>query len=136
MVESTEGRAVTAVTQHGCEVRDRRGILAQVMRSLRFILVTLIGLLLISAALPAAAAEDGSTPSDVEEVAEENPETLIQPAYEPAVVVEPAANDEIEPAWTTKFLVPTGLLIAAIALLSTVVMYFVRVVRTRYKVVE
>ena len=55
----------------------------------------------------------------------------------PAVcVVDPAGGDAIEPAWTTKFLVPTGLLIAAIAMLSTVVMYFVRVVRTRYKVVE
>ena len=52
------------------------------------------------------------------------------------MVVQPAAGDAVEPAWTTKFLVPTGLLIAAIAMLSTVVMYFVRVVRTRYKVVE
>lgn len=105
------------------------------MRSIRFILLTLVGILVISAALPLAAAEDEPAPADPAETATDA-ETVIQPAYDPAVIVEPAANDAPEPAWTTKFLVPTGLLIAAIALSSTVVMYFVRVVRTRYKVVE
>lgn len=103
------------------------------MRSIRLILLTLVGLLFISAALPIAAAEDA--PADPAETADDS-ETLIQSGYEPAVIVEPAGGDAIEPAWTTKFLVPTGLLIAAIAMLATVVMYFVRVVRTRYKVVE
>ena len=102
------------------------------MRSTRLILLTLIGLLVVSAALPLAAAEDEPAPAD----SAEDAETLIESGYEPAVIVEPAGDGEIEPDWTTKFLVPTGLLIAAIALLSTVVMYFVRVVRTRYKVVE
>ena len=105
------------------------------MRSIRLILLTLIGLLVMSAALPLVAAEDEPAPADAAETADDA-ETLIQPGYEPAVIVEPADGGEIEPAWTTKFLVPTGLLIAAIALSSTVVMYFVRVVRTRYKVVE
>lgn len=105
------------------------------MRSTRFILLTLIGLLVISTALPISAAEDEPAPADSAETVSDA-ETVIQPGYEPAVVVEPAAADAAEPAWTTKFLVPTGLLIAAIAMLSTVVMYFVRVVRTRYKVVE
>ncbi len=95
------------------------------MRSIRLILLTLVGLLVISAALPLVAAEDEPAPADP-----------VETDYEPAVIFEPAADGEIEPDWTTKFLVPTGLLIAAIALLSTVVMYFVRVVRTRYKVVE
>ena len=102
------------------------------MRSFRFILLTLIGLLVMSAALPALAAEDEPAPAETTEEGE----TVTESDYEPAVRVEPAVGDEIEPAWTTKFLVPTGLLIAAIAMLSTVVMYFVRVVRTRYKVVE
>ena len=102
------------------------------MRSFRFTLLTIIGLLIMSAALPGVAAEDEPAPAETAEDAE----TLIQPGYQPAVVVEPAGGDDFEPAWTTKFLVPTGLLIAAIAMLSTVVMYFVRVVRTRYKVVE
>ena len=96
------------------------------MRSTRLLLLTLIGLLVVSAALPLAAAEDEPAPAEPVEFGD----------YEPAVVVESGGGDEIEPAWTTKFLVPTGLLIAAIAMLSTVVMYFVRVVRTRYKVVE
>jgi hypothetical protein len=101
------------------------------MRPFRFILLTLIGLLVVSAALPGLAAEDEPAPVETEEG-----ESVSESDYEPAVRVEPASGDEIEPAWTTKFLVPTGLLIAAIAMLSTVVMYFVRVVRTRYKVVE
>ncbi len=105
------------------------------MRSIRLILLTLVGLLVISAALPLAAAEDEPAAEDPAETTDDA-ETVIQPGYEPAVIVEPAARDEVEPAWTTKFLVPTGLLIAAIAVLATVVMYFVRVVRTRYKVVE
>lgn len=102
------------------------------MRSFRFILLTLIGLLVVSAALPVLAAEDAPAPAETTEEIE----SVSESDYEPAVRVEPGAGDEIEPAWTTKFLVPTGLLIAAIAMLSTVVMYFVRVVRTRYKVVE
>jgi hypothetical protein len=102
------------------------------MRSFRFILLTLIGLVVMTAALPVVAAEDEPPPAETTE----GGETITESDYEPAVVVEPAEGDEIEPAWTTKFLVPTGLLIAAIAMLSTVVMYFVQVVRTRYKVVE
>jgi hypothetical protein len=100
------------------------------MRSLRLISLTLIGLLVLAFSAPALAAEDGAPA----EPATTDSATVSD--YQPAVVVEPPADSAIEPAWTTKFLVPTGLLIAAIALLSTVVMYFVRVVRTRYKVVE
>jgi hypothetical protein len=101
------------------------------MRSLRLISLMLIGLLLVGFALPASAAEDGGGAPEPEST-----ESVVQSDYEPAVVVEPPSATEVEPAWTTKFLVPTGLLIAAIAMLSTVVMYFVRVVRTRYRVVE
>jgi hypothetical protein len=101
------------------------------MRSLRLTSFTLIGLLLVGLALPALAAEDGGGSAEPATT-----DSVIQSGYEPAVVVEPPSATEVEPAWTTKFLVPTGLLIAAIAMLATVVMYFVRVVRTRYKVVE
>ncbi len=101
------------------------------MRSLRLTSLTLIGLLFVGLTLPALAAEDGGAAEP-----ETTTESVVQSDYEPAVVVEPPSASEVEPAWTTKFLVPTGLLIAAIAMLSTVVMYFVRVVRTRYKIVE
>lgn len=103
------------------------------MRTVRYLTLALLSTLVLVAALPAVATEDA--PAEVTETTVDA-EANIQPGYEPAVVVEPAADTAPEPAWTTKFLVPTGLLIAAIAMLATVVMYFVRVVRTRYKVVE
>ena len=103
------------------------------MLIVRHLTLALLGTLVLVVALPAFATEDA--PAEVTETTVDSGAT-VQPGYEPAVVIEPAADTAAEPAWTTKFLVPTGLLIAAIAMLATVVMYFVRVVRTRYKVVE
>jgi hypothetical protein len=45
-------------------------------------------------------------------------------------------DDEVEAPWTTKFLIPTSLVLAVLAVFVTVVQYFVKVVRNRYKVVE
>ncbi|HSJ27486.1 MAG TPA: hypothetical protein VLB67_04700 [Acidimicrobiia bacterium] len=77
-------------------------------------------------ALAAASGDDEST-TTTEVVAFE---------YEPATIVESVPADPADQPWTTKFLVPTGIAIAAIAVFVTVVQYFVRVVRSRYKVVE
>jgi len=54
----------------------------------------------------------------------------------PAVSVPPVVDDEVEAPWTTKFLIPTSLVLAVLAVFVTVVQYFVKVVRNRYKVVE
>jgi hypothetical protein len=54
----------------------------------------------------------------------------------PAVSVPPAADDVVAAPWTTKFLIPTSLVLAVLAVFVTVVQYFVKVVRNRYKVVE
>lgn len=112
------------------------------MRTLRILTLTVLSALLLSVGAPTLATEDGGTTETTESVGSVEPvegegtEGTEGSDYSPAVVVEPAAPDAVEQAWTTKFLVPTGLLIAAVALSATVVMYFVRVVRTRYKVVE
>ena len=103
------------------------------MRTVRYLTLSLLSVLLLVLALPGASTEDAPAEvTDTTVVAETNSES----GYQPAVVVEPAATTPAAQAWTTKFLVPTGLLIAAVAMLATVVMYFIRVVRTRYKVVE
>lgn len=104
------------------------------MRTIRLTSLALIALLLLIPTGAALAAEDPAP--EPETTQEESELEGIQPGYEAAVPVEEAAPADAEQPWTTKFLVPTGLLIAAIAIFATVVMYFVRVVRTRYKVVE
>jgi len=53
-----------------------------------------------------------------------------------AFIDAPAEEDaSVDQAWTYRFLVPTALVLIAIVIAGTVVMYFVRVVRTRYTTV-
>ena len=103
------------------------------MRLFRPTSFALVSLFVLLAAVPALAAE---SPTDTTAPAQQDSAGQVQSGYEAAVPVDaPAATDVVQP-WTTKFLVPTGLLIAVIAIFATVVMYFMKVVRTRYKVVE
>ncbi len=55
---------------------------------------------------------------------------------EPAVTVPPPDESEPEPEWTFRYLVPATVLLGLVAVVVTVVQYFVRVVRTRYRVVK
>ncbi len=92
--------------------------------------MSLLLLLMLLAATPAMAAESGT--------GDEEATTVTEPVafeYLPAEVIEPAPVAAVEQPWTTKFLVPTGLALATVAVFVTVVQYFVRVVRSRYKVV-
>ena len=98
----------------------------------RFGVLSLLVLLLSMLAVPAMAAESGT---ETEEATTETTEA-VDFEYLPAVVIDEAPPDPAEQPWTTKFLVPTGLALAAIAVFVTVIQYFVRVVRSRYKVVE
>ena len=107
-----------------------RCILWAPMRFIRLFSLALIGTLVVASAVPALATEEAESTGD------EVTESVADLDYQPATIVEDGGSAEIDQAWTTKFLVPTGLVIAAVALFSTVVMYFVRVVRTRYKLVE
>jgi hypothetical protein len=61
-------------------------------------------------------------------------ETVVTKA--PAVeVVDEAPAEELAP-WTIRYLIPTSLVIAGVLVFVTVVQYFLKVVRTRYKTVE
>lgn len=99
------------------------------MRMIRFSSLALVGTLLFSLAIPALATEEeggGAEPAP----------SVADLDYQPATIVDDGASDAVVQPWTTKFLVPAGLVIAALAIFLTVVMYFVRVMRTRYKIVE
>lgn len=54
----------------------------------------------------------------------------------PAITIVETPLSVEEPPWTTKYLVPTGLALAAVLVFVTAIQYFTKVVRTRYKVVE
>jgi hypothetical protein len=93
-------------------------------------LVGAAGLLLIVAlfilALPALAQEDEGTT------------TTTPPAQNltPAVPIEPAPTPPATPDWTYRYLIPTGLVLAAIVILVTAIRYFTNVVRRRYRIIE
>jgi hypothetical protein len=98
----------------------------------RFAFLSLLVVVTSLAALPAMGVEsdDGGE--------EEAPTTteVVEFEYLPATVIEAPPADVAEQPWTTKFLVPAGIALATIAVFVTVVQYFVRVVRSRYKVLE
>jgi hypothetical protein len=77
-------------------------------------------------ALPALGQEDDGTT------------TTTAPAEQivPAVPIEPAAAAPSTTDWTYRYLIPTGLVLAAVVILITSVRYFTNVVRKRYRIVE
>ncbi len=98
------------------------------MRSHRIVALFFLALLVLSSAVPAMAATESEGEGEV------TPEVTSD--YEPAVIVPTVEPEADAQPWTTRFLVPTGLLIAGIAIFATAVQYFTKVVRSRYKVVE
>ena len=61
---------------------------------------------------------------------------------EPAVMIQPAVTldttpvAEASPDWTYRFFIPTLLVLAALVVIVTVIQYFTRVVRNRYRIVR
>ena len=72
----------------------------------------------------------GSLPALAQE-GEEEPAEIV-----PAVVVEESAPAEPVPDWTYRYLVPTSIALALVFCIITVVLYFTRVVKSRYKSVS
>ena len=54
----------------------------------------------------------------------------------PAVSVEVTEAPEDQPDWTYRFFIPTLLVLAALVVIGTVIQYFTRVVRNRYRVIR
>lgn len=102
-------------------MKNRRAIL------LAFVLLTFS--MIVAVAGLAAAQESESEATTVS--------TATDETYKmPAVSVIDVVPDVVEEPWTTKFLIPTTIVLAVVAVFATVVQYFVKVVRNRYKVVE
>lgn len=62
-------------------------------------------------------------------------EVLAQADVPAIEVPEPAPVDDT-PSWTYRYLIPTFLVLAVLAVVLTVVQYFVKVVGKRYRVVQ
>jgi hypothetical protein len=54
----------------------------------------------------------------------------------PAVPVDTTPAAEINPDWTYRFFIPTLLVLAVLVVIVTVIQYFTRVVRNRYRIVR
>jgi hypothetical protein len=97
--------------------------------SLGFILAGL----LIFALAPAVLAQE-EAPTDTTVPASN--EVAVVDVPEPAVEVVPEVPSEAEQAWTFRYLIPTSLVIALLVVVGSIVAYFVKVVRTRYRLIQ
>ncbi|MGF1665683.1 MAG: hypothetical protein ACFCVC_05365 [Acidimicrobiia bacterium] len=104
------------------------------MRRTRLLsLAVLVGMLVVLA-LPGLAVEE--TPEQASTT-----ETTVAgesgPAPKPpAVVLVDEPEPEVLQPWTIRYLIPASIVIAGLLTFGTVVQYFLKVVRTRYKTVE
>ena len=96
-------------------------------------LLIVVGLLVAGFSLVATAAEEGG---EDEEGGTDSTTTTIVSGLSPAVpIVEEEAAPELAD-WTYRYIVPTGLALAAIIVLVTAIKYFTDVVRKRYRIVD
>ena len=98
-----------------------------------FLLLVFIGLLVVGSSLVAQAAEEGGGD---EAGTAESTTTTVDSGLSPAVSVEgeEAAPPDVD--WTYRYIIPTGLVVAAIIIVATAIKYFTDVVRKRYRIVE
>lgn len=97
------------------------------------LLLLIVGFLIAGFSIVALAAEESG---DDEGGAGDATTTTIESGLSPAVSVdgEEAAPAEVD--WTYRYMIPTGLVIAAVIILATAIKYFTDVVRKRYRIVE
>jgi hypothetical protein len=96
-------------------------------------LLIVVGLLVAGFSLVATAAEEGG---EDEGGGTDSTTTTINSGLSPAVpIVEEEAAPELAD-WTYRYIVPTGLALAAIIVLVTAIKYFTDVVRKRYRIVD
>jgi hypothetical protein len=98
----------------------------------RSLVLIAIGLLVLILA-PAGFAQE-EAPTDSPATADEDGAVIDIP--EPAVEIVPEAPVEVEQAWTFRYLIPTSLVIALLVVVGSIVAYFLKVVRTRYRLIQ
>ena len=94
------------------------------------LLIFLVGLLVAAVSLAALGAEEG------DEGAADDTTTTVASGLTPAVEMGGSEQAPADVDWTYRYLIPTGLALAAIIVLVTAVKYFTDVVRKRYRIVE
>ena len=99
----------------------RRPFLFLIIVGLLVLIMSPAGLAQEETPLPAAPAGEGGAVVDVPQ---------------PAVEVVPETTEEAEQAWTFRYLVPTSLVIALVVVVGSIVAYFLKVVRTRYRLIQ
>jgi len=98
------------------------------------LLFLLIAALVTSFSLSVIAASEGEEGAEDEGAGATT--TTIESGLSPAVpVVEEEAAEPVAD-WTYRYMIPTGLALAAVVLLVTAIKYFTNVVRKRYRIVE
>jgi hypothetical protein len=98
------------------------------------LLVWLALSVVVTLALPVLAQEQGGGDGATTTTVSGSTTTTIQ--LVPAVPINPPDTPEAVPDWTYRYLVPTGLVLAALVILMTSIRYFTNVVRKRYRTVE
>lgn len=97
------------------------------------LMVVAVGLLVAGISLTALGAEEGDEGAADEDT---TTTTIADSGLTPAVVVDGEDGAPAEVDWTYRYLIPTGLALAAIIVLITAVKYFTDVVRKRYRIIE
>lgn len=100
-------------------------------RAVKTVMLALTALLAMLLPLSALAAEGGEGEEPVEETT-----TTIDSGLVPAVDMGGETPEAADVDWTYRYLIPTGLALAAIIIVITSVKYFTDVVRKRYRIVE
>ena len=98
----------------------------------RLVMSFVLGLLMLIVT-PAALAQE-ETPEDTTAPVEETVPSVEVPV--PAVEIADEAPAEVEQAWTFRYLIPTSLVIALLVVVGSIVAYFLKVVRTRYRLIQ
>lgn len=94
------------------------------------LLLLMVGIVVVVFSVVAVAAEE-----EDEGVAETTTST-VESGLSPAVTIGEDEAPAAEVDWTYRYIIPTGLVIAAVIVLFTAIKYFTDVVRKRYRILE
>jgi hypothetical protein len=98
------------------------------------LLLLLIAAIVTSFSLSVLAASEGEEGAEDEGAGATT--TTIESGLSPAVPISEEVAEEPLADWTYRYMIPTGLALAAIVILATAIKYFTDVVRKRYRIVE
>jgi phosphatidylglycerophosphate synthase len=98
----------------------------------RFLVVALVASVVALFSLPLGATTTTEAGTETGTTEATTPAVTI----EPAVPVDTTPAPETNPDWTYRFFIPTLLVLAVLVVIVTVIQYFTRVVRNRYRIIR